>query len=166
MHYCTSLVTLAAPLADEICNVTVGRHAVPFRLLPAAAMSRFIKQAGLPSMLKDGSSVQEDPLLKNIQACKELAQMTRSSFGPFGLNKMVINHIGKLFAMEEEVGDGSNLCAEQLRKMGLKASEIVAGYAHAAGPRRKSEEVLLTKKVGSVAGGARHGPGARCAQPR
>jgi len=147
-------------------------------------MSRFIKQAGLPSMLKDGASVQEEPLLKNIQACKELAQMTRSSFGPFGLNKMVINHIGKLFvthdaavilrelevqhpaanllvmasrAMEEEVGDGSNLTimlagellqkAEHLRKMGLKPAEIAQGYAHAL---EKAEEILLTKKIGEV----------------
>eukprot|EP01064_Diplonema_japonicum_P023267 TRINITY_DN33705_c0_g1_i1.p1 TRINITY_DN33705_c0_g1~~TRINITY_DN33705_c0_g1_i1.p1 ORF type:complete len:554 (+),score=129.84 TRINITY_DN33705_c0_g1_i1:50-1663(+) len=98
-------------------------------------MSKFIKNAGLPSMLKEGASVQDDPLLKNIEACKELAKVTKSSYGPFGLNKMVINHLGKLFvthdaavilrelevqhpaanllvmaskAMEEEVGDGSN----------------------------------------------------------
>ncbi|KAJ9446329.1 T-complex protein 1 subunit theta, partial [Diplonema papillatum] len=98
-------------------------------------MSKFIKQAGMPSMLKDGASVQNDPMLKNIQACKEMAQVTKTSFGPFGLNKMVVNHLGKLFvthdaavilrelevqhpaanllvmsskAIEEEVGDGSN----------------------------------------------------------
>eukprot|EP01059_Diplonema_ambulator_P028843 TRINITY_DN47830_c0_g1_i1.p1 TRINITY_DN47830_c0_g1~~TRINITY_DN47830_c0_g1_i1.p1 ORF type:complete len:538 (+),score=168.83 TRINITY_DN47830_c0_g1_i1:41-1654(+) len=98
-------------------------------------MAKFIKNAGLPSMLKEGSSVQDDPLLKNIEACKEMAKVTKSSYGPYGLNKMVINHLGKLFvthdaavilrelevqhpaanllvmaskAMEEEVGDGSN----------------------------------------------------------
>ena len=98
-------------------------------------MSKFIKQSQLPSMLKEGASVQDDPLIKNIQACKEMAQVTKSSFGPYGLNKMVINHLGKLFvthdaavilrelevqhpaanllvmaskSMEEEVGDGSN----------------------------------------------------------
>eukprot|EP00755_Sulcionema_specki_P002214 Sspe_Gene.3383::Locus_1111_Transcript_1_3_Confidence_0.500_Length_1698::g.3383::m.3383/K09500/CCT8; T-complex protein 1 subunit theta len=98
-------------------------------------MARFIKAAGLPSMLKDGASVQDDPLTKNIQACKQMAAVTKSSFGPYGLNKMIINHLGKLFvthdaavilrelevqhpaanllvmaskAMEEEMGDGSN----------------------------------------------------------
>ena len=147
-------------------------------------MSKFIKQAGLPSMLKEGASVQDDPLLKNIQACKEMSQVTRSSFGPFGLNKMVINHLGRLFvthdaavilrelevqhpaanllvmaskAMEEEVGDGSNFTlmlagellseAENLRKMGLKPTEIIRGYSVAL---LKAQEVLKENIVVKV----------------
>eukprot|EP01060_Flectonema_neradi_P008521 TRINITY_DN1608_c2_g1_i1.p1 TRINITY_DN1608_c2_g1~~TRINITY_DN1608_c2_g1_i1.p1 ORF type:complete len:538 (+),score=142.15 TRINITY_DN1608_c2_g1_i1:46-1659(+) len=147
-------------------------------------MSKFIKQAGLPAMLKDGASVQDDPLLKNIQACKEMSQVTRSSFGPFGLNKMVINHLGRLFvthdaavilrelevqhpaanllvmaskAMEEEVGDGSNFClmiagellseAENLRKMGLKPTEIIRGYSVAL---TKAQEILKDNVVSKV----------------
>jgi len=74
--------------------------------------------------------------LKNIDACKGLAQITRTSLGPNGMNKMVINHLEKLFvtsdastivnelevqhpaakllvfaakAQEQEIGDGTNL---------------------------------------------------------
>ncbi len=34
-------------------------------------------------------------------AAKELAAKTRSSLGPDGLNKMVINHLGKLFVTHD-----------------------------------------------------------------
>jgi len=42
-------------------------------------------------------------MLRNIDACKQLSKMTRTSLGPHGkrflksgMNKMVINHIDKL----------------------------------------------------------------------
>ncbi|CAF5100518.1 unnamed protein product, partial [Rotaria sp. Silwood1] len=38
----------------------------------------------------------EEAVYRNIGACKELCETTTSSFGPNGLNKMVINHIEKL----------------------------------------------------------------------
>eukprot|EP01061_Rhynchopus_euleeides_P033544 TRINITY_DN562_c4_g1_i1.p1 TRINITY_DN562_c4_g1~~TRINITY_DN562_c4_g1_i1.p1 ORF type:complete len:553 (+),score=231.23 TRINITY_DN562_c4_g1_i1:47-1660(+) len=147
-------------------------------------MAKFIKNAQLPSMLKEGSTVQDDPLLKNIQACREMSQVTRSSYGPYGLNKMVINHLGKLFvthdaavilrelevqhpaanllvmaskAIEEEVGDGSNYTimlagellseAEHLKKKGLKATEIIRGYAIA---QKKALELLKSNVVATV----------------
>ncbi len=77
----------------------------------------------------------EEAVFRNITACKELAQTTRTAFGPSGMNKMVINHIEKLFVtndaatiikelevqhpaakmlvlasqqMEQEIGDGTN----------------------------------------------------------
>lgn len=86
-------------------------------------------------MLKEGSTFVDEPVLKNIEACKQLAQITSTSMGPYGLCKMVINHLGKLFvthdaatiltelevehpaakmmvmaskAMQEEIGDGTN----------------------------------------------------------
>ncbi|KAK9801408.1 hypothetical protein WJX73_007565 [Symbiochloris irregularis] len=93
---------------------------------------------GLQSMLKEGhkhlSGLQE-AVLKNVEACKQLSQITRSSMGPNGMNKMVINHLDKLFvtsdastiinelevehpaakllvhaskAQEQEIGDGTN----------------------------------------------------------
>lgn len=90
------------------------------------------------SLFKSGSKHLEgleESVLKNIEACVELAKITRSSFGPNGMNKMVINHLEKLFVtsdaatilkelevqhpaakmlvlnsrmQEQEVGDGTN----------------------------------------------------------
>lgn len=94
---------------------------------------------GLQAMLKEGYkhySGVEEAVLKNIEACKGLTQICRTSLGPNGMNKMVINHLDKLFvtsdastivnelevahpaakllvmasqAQETEVGDGTNL---------------------------------------------------------
>lgn len=94
---------------------------------------------GLQSMLKDGHkhiSGLEEAVMKNIEACKELAQIARTSLGPNGMSKMVINHLERLFvtkdastimtelevqhpaakllvlaamAQEKEIGDGTNL---------------------------------------------------------
>jgi T-complex protein 1 subunit theta len=36
-------------------------------------------------------------MMRNIDACQQLSKMTRSALGPHGLNKMVINHLEKLF---------------------------------------------------------------------
>lgn len=89
-------------------------------------------------MLKEGAkhySGLDDAVYRNIQACRELTQKTRSSLGPNGMNKMVVNHLEKLFVtndaatiikelevqhpaakmlvlasqmQEQEVGDGTN----------------------------------------------------------
>ncbi|PSC71471.1 T-complex theta subunit [Micractinium conductrix] len=94
---------------------------------------------GLQAMLKEGHkhlSGLEEAVMKNIEACKGLAQITRTSMGPNGMNKMVINHLEKLFvtsdastiitelevqhpaakllvmaaqAQQQEIGDGTNL---------------------------------------------------------
>ncbi|XP_071479827.1 T-complex protein 1 subunit theta-like [Diadema antillarum] len=93
---------------------------------------------GFAQMLKEGAKNYqglEEAIYRNISACKELAETTRSAYGPNGMNKMVINHIEKLFVtndaatilkelevqhpaakmlvlasqqMEQEVGDGTN----------------------------------------------------------
>lgn len=90
------------------------------------------------SLFKSGSkhlAGLEESVLKNVEACVDLAKITRSSFGPNGMNKMVINHLEKLFVtsdaatilkelevqhpaakmlvlnsrmQEQEVGDGTN----------------------------------------------------------
>eukprot|EP01052_Picozoa_sp_SAG31_P039167 SAG31_NODE_5376_length_2576_cov_1.998385_1_plen_220_part_00 len=55
-------------------------------------------------MLKEGAkqfSGVEEAVLKNIQACKELAVMVRTSMGPNGMNKMVINHLERLFVTSD-----------------------------------------------------------------
>jgi len=59
---------------------------------------------GLQSMLKEGHkhfSGVEEAVLKNIEACKGLSQITRTSLGPNGMNKMVINHLEKLFVTSD-----------------------------------------------------------------
>lgn len=43
----------------------------------------------------------DEAVYRNISACKELAKVTRSSYGPNGMNKMVINHLEKLFVTND-----------------------------------------------------------------
>jgi len=96
------------------------------------------KAPGFQSMLKEGArfySGLDEVAYRNIDACKELSETTKSAYGPNGMNKMVINHIEKLFVtndaatimreieiqhpaakllimasdmQEKEVGDGTN----------------------------------------------------------
>jgi T-complex protein 1 subunit theta len=100
---------------------------------------KFGKGAGLTGLLKDGYKHfggLEEAILKNIEACKGLQAITRTSLGPNGMNKLVVNHLEKLFVTSDaativselevvhpaakmlaraasmqvqEVGDGSNL---------------------------------------------------------
>ncbi|XP_043229885.1 T-complex protein 1 subunit theta-like [Amphibalanus amphitrite] len=93
---------------------------------------------GFGQMLKEGSrhfSGLEEAVYRNIHACKEFADTVKTAYGPRGMNKMVINHIEKLFVtsdaatiirelevehpaakmmilssqmQEQEVGDGTN----------------------------------------------------------
>lgn len=55
---------------------------------------------GLPQMLKAGmkyfSGLQET-LFTNLMACKALMHCLRTCYGPLGHNKLVINHVGKMF---------------------------------------------------------------------
>lgn len=56
--------------------------------------------SGIQGMLKDGykeMSGLEMAILKNIEACKNLGKITRTSMGPNGMNKLVINHLNKVF---------------------------------------------------------------------
>jgi len=96
------------------------------------------KAPGFQSMMKDGSkffSGLEEAVIRNIDACKDFSATVATAFGPNGMNKMVINHLEKLFVtndaatiirelevehpaakmmilgsqmMEQEVGDGTN----------------------------------------------------------
>jgi T-complex protein 1 subunit theta len=61
-------------------------------------------RGGIQELLKDGYkhfSGVEEAILKNIDAVRQLAQMTRTSLGPNGMNKMVINHLDKLFVTND-----------------------------------------------------------------
>ncbi|PNH00570.1 T-complex protein 1 subunit theta [Tetrabaena socialis] len=117
---------------------------------------------GLQAMLKDGhkhfSGLQE-AVMKNIEACKGLAQITRTSLGPNGMNKMVINHLERLFvtsdastivselevqhpaakllvmaakAQEAEIGDGTNLVLTLGGELLANAESLLRDGLHTA----------------------------------
>ncbi|KAL7154412.1 hypothetical protein ABFS83_03G001000 [Erythranthe nasuta] len=115
---------------------------------------------GIQSMLKDGHrhmSGLDEAVLKNIDACKQLSTITRTSLGPNGMNKMVINHLDKLFvtndaativnelevqhpaakllvlagkAQQEEIGDGANLTVSFAGELLQKAEELIRMGLH------------------------------------
>ncbi|EDO38829.1 predicted protein [Nematostella vectensis] len=101
-------------------------------------MALHVPQSNLQRMMKDGAKMfngLEEAVYRNIEACRQLAKVTQSSLGPNGMNKMVVNHLEKLFVtndaatiikelevehpaakmlvlalqmQEQEVGDGTN----------------------------------------------------------
>ncbi|KAF1860145.1 hypothetical protein Lal_00033759 [Lupinus albus] len=115
---------------------------------------------GIQSMLKEGHkhlSGLDEAVLKNIDACKQLSTITRTSLGPNGMNKMVINHLDKLFvtndaativnelevqhpaakilvlagkAQQEEIGDGANLTISFAGELLQGAEELIRMGLH------------------------------------
>ncbi|GMI79553.1 Chaperonin containing T-complex polypeptide-1 subunit 8 [Hibiscus trionum] len=123
-------------------------------------MAFSMKNYGIQSMLKEGHkhlSGLEEAVLKNIDACKQLSAITRTSLGPDGMNKMVINHLDKLFvtndaativnelevqhpaakilvlagkAQQEEIGDGANLTISFAGELLQNAEELIRTGLH------------------------------------
>lgn len=120
------------------------------------AKSMGLNQAsGLSGMLKDGHKHYEgvdEAVAKNIEAVKQLAAITRTSLGPNGMNKLVINHLDKIFVtsdtativkelevhhpaakmvvmaakmQENEMGDGTNFVVSFAGELLLKASHLL-----------------------------------------
>ncbi|GAV72688.1 Cpn60_TCP1 domain-containing protein, partial [Cephalotus follicularis] len=115
---------------------------------------------GIQSMLKEGHkhlSGLDEAVIKNIDACKQLSNITRTSLGPNGRNKMVINHLDKLFitndaativnelevqhpaakilvlagkAQQEEIGDGANLTISFAGELLQNAEELIRMGLH------------------------------------
>lgn len=59
---------------------------------------------GLTSLLKDGYkhySGLEDAIVRNIEACRGLAVITRTSLGPNAMKKLVVNHLEKIFVTSD-----------------------------------------------------------------
>jgi T-complex protein 1 subunit theta len=111
-------------------------------------------------MLKEGHkhlSGLDEAVIKNIDACKQLSTITRTSLGPNGMNKMVINHLDKLFvtndaativnelevqhpaakilvlagkAQQEEIGDGANLTVSFAGELLQNAEELIRMGLH------------------------------------
>lgn len=64
----------------------------------------FVPSQGLSGLLKEGSkhiSGLDEAVLRNIDACKQLSAIVRTSIGPNGMNKMVVNHLGKMFVTSD-----------------------------------------------------------------
>eukprot|EP00298_Acanthocystis_sp_HF-20_P004442 c14777_g1_i1.p1 GENE.c14777_g1_i1~~c14777_g1_i1.p1 ORF type:complete len:556 (+),score=237.30 c14777_g1_i1:33-1670(+) len=108
--------------------------------------------SNVSDLLKEGTKHFQgidEAVARNLEAAKKLADITRTSMGPQGRNKIVINHIEKQFVtsdaatiirelevahpaanmlvlaskqQEEEIGDGSNLCT-------VFAGELLFGAA-------------------------------------
>ncbi len=101
----------------------------------------------------------DEALLKNIEAAKQIGTMTRSSFGPFGLNKLIVNHLDKQFvtrdaavileemevihpaaklvvmaakSQEQECGDGTNLVTIFAGELLTNAEELLKQGIHAS----------------------------------
>ncbi|XP_057484788.1 T-complex protein 1 subunit theta-like [Actinidia eriantha] len=115
---------------------------------------------GVQAMLKEGHrhlSGLDEAVLKNIDACKQLSAITRTSLGPNGMNKMVVNHLDKLFvtndaativnelevqhpaakilvlagkAQQEEIGDGANLTISFAGELLQNAEELIRMGLH------------------------------------
>ncbi|KXS21660.1 T-complex protein 1 [Gonapodya prolifera JEL478] len=67
-------------------------------------MALKIPKIGLSQLLKDGYKIQQgldEAVYRNISACRELTNIVRTSYGPNGRNKMVINHLEKLFVTSD-----------------------------------------------------------------
>lgn len=59
---------------------------------------------GLNALLKEGGrhyAGLEEAIIRNIDAAREISNMTRTSLGPNGMRKMVINHIEKVFVTSD-----------------------------------------------------------------
>lgn len=59
---------------------------------------------GYVQMMKEGTrhfAGLEEAVIRNIEACTEFSKSLRSAYGPRGLNKMVINHLEKLFVTSD-----------------------------------------------------------------
>jgi len=115
---------------------------------------------GMQGMLKEGSkhlSGLEEATFKNIEAAKQLSTCVRTSLGPNGMNKMVINHLEKLFItndsativqelevqhpaakmlvlaskmQEAETGDGTNLVVVLAGELLQLAEELLKNGLH------------------------------------
>jgi len=113
------------------------------------------KAPGFASMLKDGAkhySGLEEAVYRNIGACKEFGQTLRTAYGPQGRNKMIIDHIDKLYVtndaatiiskldiehpaaklivlatemQEQEAGDGTNWVVIFAATLLEKAEELI-----------------------------------------
>lgn len=115
---------------------------------------------GIPKLFKDGYKQftgVEEAILNNTEAVKQFAEIVRTSFGPNGMNKIVINHIEKVYVtsdcativqqlrvehpaanvvvqaaamQEKEIGDGSNFVVILSGELLKKAEDLIGIGLH------------------------------------
>ncbi|CAO3688656.1 unnamed protein product [Rhizopus stolonifer] len=118
-------------------------------------MALRVPKGTLPQLFKDGYKFQqgvEEAVLRNIEATHELSEVVRTSMGPNGRNKMIIDHLEKLFVtnnaatiireldvvhpaakllvmasqqQESEVGDNTNLIIVLAGELLTKAANLL-----------------------------------------
>lgn len=118
--------------------------------------------SGLQGMLKDGHNSYEgvdEAIVRNINAAKELAAIVRTSLGPNGMNKLVVNHLDKTIVtsdgativrelevmhpaakmvvmasqmQEQEAGDGTSLVVTLTGELLKLAAELLREGLHTA----------------------------------
>ncbi|KAL9636764.1 MAG: hypothetical protein Q9164_002621 [Protoblastenia rupestris] len=114
--------------------------------MPSAPSSGLFKQGYQNYESEDGA------VIRNIEACRAIAQTVQTSLGPYGRNKIVINHLQKMILtsdaasilreldvvhpaaklvvmasqqQEAEIGDGTNLVIVLCGEMLKKAEELL-----------------------------------------
>jgi len=94
----------------------------------------FNQQMGVQGLMKEGGrhfSGVDEALLRNIEACKNLANITKTSLGPYGMNKLIVNHLGRHFVTSDTNTMVNELevmhPAAKLLVMAVKSQEQEAG---------------------------------------
>lgn len=81
----------------------------------------------MTDLLKDGTkhlTGVEETVLKNVAAVKQLSRIMRTSLGPNGMHKLLINHHGKLFVTSDSATIARELEVEHpAAKMVVKAAQ-------------------------------------------
>ncbi|OAP57615.1 T-complex protein 1, theta subunit [Fonsecaea erecta] len=118
-------------------------------------MSLAIPQASQSGLFKPGYSsydAEDGAVIRNIDACRTIAQTVQTSLGPYGRNKIVINHLAKMILtsdaatilrelevvhpaakllvmasqqQEAEMGDGTNMVIVLAGELLKKAEELI-----------------------------------------
>ena len=115
---------------------------------------------GIGGMLKEGTTLADgvdEAVLKNIGAAKQLAEIVKTSLGPHGRKKLIVNHLGKTLvssdcgtivrelevvhpaaqmialaakAQEQESGDGTNFVVSLAGSLLGQAEELLRQGLH------------------------------------
>ncbi|KAK4948098.1 T-complex protein 1 subunit theta [Elasticomyces elasticus] len=118
-------------------------------------MSLTIPQASQAGLFKPGYNsydAEDGAVIRNIDACRTIAQTVQTSLGPYGRNKIVINHLSKMVLtsdaatilreldvvhpaakllvmasqqQEAEMGDGTNMVIVLAGELLKKAEELI-----------------------------------------
>lgn len=124
--------------------------------------ARYDVGSGTMGLMKEGTkhlTALEGVIIKNIEACAELGKLTRTSFGPNGMNKLIVNHLDKIFItsdaatiitqmeiihpaanmicmaakmQETDYGDGTNFVITLASELLLKAENLISMGLHSS----------------------------------